>query len=852
MPANLGYISAMLFNQNNCASEVSPVTSRIEVEVGKDLCVMMGYEKEKCMGHLAAGGSVANIEAIWAGRNLKYFPLGLQEALLKDERLADARGYKVFFPQRGEEREIVGASQWELLNIDVDTILKMPSEVEALSKLEHPAFMEVMSKYLYESIGVQAFVRRHMLTQSPCVIVPSTLHISLTKAVTILGLGRESIVTVPVDEDARMDPKELKRTLKEKLEHEIPVITVVAVTGTTEESAVDPVTAIVESRQKFRTKGLNFAIHADAAWGGYFCSMLRAQPGSIEMPTAKQTGFVPEMYLSTYVHDQLSALHHCDTITVDPHKSGFCPYPGGAICYRDRRMNSFLSIATKVLYYHGKMILGDIGIEGSKPGASAVAVMMANRVIGLHKNGYGRILAECMFTSKILYCQWVTLANEDDNFIIKTTKPLPKWKTWTEKEHIKFIRKRILGKSNEELAQDEEAMLYLKEVGPDTMIPCFSVNLKGNQSVELCNAINTAIFKSLSHTSGEHTAQRIPMIVTSSSLVPHEDSAGAKNFKKRLGLQSNNDTPVKYIKTTCMDPWATSIEFMDHMASIMRNSILCAIGTVIDPAALHNFVSTGVVNQQNEVIAYYVGDFNKVPKQYETIVKLKFLSNKDVEKYINMQAKLMKSSVEPQPIVFRSKEQRLHDVFFKDTGYSGELEEFDCFVGLPSDDDDNPFMSANMKIMDVPRYEHFDNHEYLEHSSYFIYGDKDSVFLFHVPTKSPDFLQVVQLDGVPDGAGSEEDDDMLLKHGTEVEIPSIRGAPVVKSGEIQDPLDKSKFDITFVGINGKEVKSKVKIARKIWFASSTNTFSNIISVSDRKGVVCSQKLTNHFNQLYLR
>lgn len=111
---------------------------------------------------------------------------------------------------------------------------------------------------------------------------------------------------------------------------------------------------------------------------------------------------------------------------------------------------------------------------------------------------------------------------------------------------------------------------------------------------------------------------------------------------------------------------------------------------------------------------------------------------------------------------------------------------------------------------------------------------------------------MVQLDGVPDGAGSEEDDDLLLKHGTEVEIPSIPGAPVVKSGEIQDPLDKSKFDITFVGINGKEVKSKVKIARKIWFASSTKTFSNIISVSDRKGVVCSQKLTNHFNQLYLR
>lgn len=79
-------------------------------------------------------------------------------------------------------------------------------------------------------------------------------------------------------------------------------------------------------------------------------------------------------------------------------------------------------------------------------------------------------------------------------------------------------------------------MLYLKEVGPDTMIPCFSVNLKGNQSVELCNEINTAIFKSLSHTSGEHTAHRIPLIVTSSSLVHRDHSVVTKNFKKRLGV----------------------------------------------------------------------------------------------------------------------------------------------------------------------------------------------------------------------------------------------------------------------------------------------------------------------------
>ncbi|KAJ7356273.1 hypothetical protein OS493_026030 [Desmophyllum pertusum] len=270
-----------------------------------------------------------------------------------------------------------------------------------------------------------------------------------------------------------------------------------------------------------------------------------------------------------------------------------------------------------------------------------------------------------------------------------------------------------------------------------------------------------------------------------------------------------------------MDPWATSLEFMDDMAAIMRNGILCAIGTVTDPEVLHNFVSTGVVNQQNEVIASYVGDFNDTGKQYDSAVKLKFIHDKDAEKFISMQEKLLKSTTEPQPIVFRSKKQRHHDVFFDKSEYAGEKEKFDCFVGLPSDQDKDPFMTVKMRIADVPRYQYFDNGDYPDNCSYFMYGDKKSVFLFHIPTKSPDFFQVIQLDGPPDGVSSEEVEDLLLRYGTEVEIPGISGTPLIVAGEVQDPLTKNKFDITFVGMNGEEVKSKVKIARKIWFAGTT-------------------------------
>ena len=143
---------------------------------------------------------------------------------------------------------------------------------------------------------------------------------------------------------------------------------------------------VVSNVSNSLSKGLNFSVHGDAAWGGYFCSMMRDEHRGAKMVA---TGFVPEMYLSTYVSKQLSMLKHCDTITIDPHKSGFCPYPAGAICYRDKTMNSFLQITTGAVYYHGDMTLGDIGIEGSKSGAAAAGVMLANRVMLTIKGFWG-------------------------------------------------------------------------------------------------------------------------------------------------------------------------------------------------------------------------------------------------------------------------------------------------------------------------------------------------------------------------------------------------------------------------------------------------------------------------------
>lgn len=75
LPGMIGYFAGMLYNQNNVAAEASPVTTWLEVQVGNDLCRMLGYEVLPDSqppplgtivpwGHITCGGTVANIEAM--------------------------------------------------------------------------------------------------------------------------------------------------------------------------------------------------------------------------------------------------------------------------------------------------------------------------------------------------------------------------------------------------------------------------------------------------------------------------------------------------------------------------------------------------------------------------------------------------------------------------------------------------------------------------------------------------------------------------------------------------------------------------------------------------------------------
>jgi glutamate/tyrosine decarboxylase-like PLP-dependent enzyme len=63
------YAAAMLLNPNNHALDGGPATAAMERESVADLAAMFGFKTH--LGHLAASGTIANLEALWVARELR-------------------------------------------------------------------------------------------------------------------------------------------------------------------------------------------------------------------------------------------------------------------------------------------------------------------------------------------------------------------------------------------------------------------------------------------------------------------------------------------------------------------------------------------------------------------------------------------------------------------------------------------------------------------------------------------------------------------------------------------------------------------------------------------------------------
>jgi glutamate/tyrosine decarboxylase-like PLP-dependent enzyme len=596
IPGILGYFAAMLYNPNNVAFEGSTATTILEMLVGDDLCKMLGYtipndadiEKGaiRPWGHITCDGTVANIEAIWSARNLKFYTLALQAALKEDPVLANAKEIAIPLPT-GKIAPLIGLDTWSVLNLKADDILALPTRLSNEYQISRDTVTASLNKYSLQSLGIQEFSRRFLsqIDKSPVFFVPGTKHYSFPKAAALLGIGASNMIDVPVDTDARMSIAALGELLEKCLIEKRPVYTVIAVMGSTEESAIDPIQDVLALREEFRKRGLEFTVHGDAAWGGYHISVIR---DDFDMP--EPPGFVappPTVPLKQYVVEQFQALGYADSITVDPHKSGYIPYPAGALCYRNSAMRDLVTFSAPVVF-HGETepTVGIYGIEGSKPGAAAAAVYLSHRVIRPSKSGYGKIIGQALFSCKKLYARLLCMARPEDPFIVVPIPRLPAEVKGSDiEQQMQFIRDRIVGKTNDEIINDAVAMALLAEIGSDENILAYAFNFKTasgtlNPDLSQANRLNKALYDRLSINPGDDIYGYNLIVSTTDLNTAQYGDIFIQDYKRRLGVGDSAGASVTVLRSVVMDPWITETtkgSFLDVLEDEFRKAVTEAL-----------------------------------------------------------------------------------------------------------------------------------------------------------------------------------------------------------------------------------------------------------------------------------
>jgi hypothetical protein len=197
LPAVVGYFAAMLYNQNNVATEASPVTTRLEMAACHQLCRMLGFTSAPRApggappwGHLASDGSVANIEALWALRNARYLPLAVATALAEAPELAAARDLEVSTP--AGPRRLLDLDDWALLNLPLAQALDLERRISELTHLPLETVSALQQARSLEEAGWLPLAARHpqAMARAPVALVPATRHYSWPKAATLSAWAR--------------------------------------------------------------------------------------------------------------------------------------------------------------------------------------------------------------------------------------------------------------------------------------------------------------------------------------------------------------------------------------------------------------------------------------------------------------------------------------------------------------------------------------------------------------------------------------------------------------------------------------------------------------------------------------
>ena len=173
------------------------------------------------------------------------------------------------------------------------------------------------------------------------VITSKRAHYSIAKACSMLGLGEDNLISIPVDPYThKMKIDHLINYLKsiyEDKNNKILVVAVVALAGSTETGSIDDLNQISNICQSY-----NIWLHIDAAWAGAY-------------------------FISDKLKTYLKGAELADSISIDGHKLVGLTMGGGMIFFKDCNASAVICQSSQYILREGSKDSGKYHLEGSRP-----------------------------------------------------------------------------------------------------------------------------------------------------------------------------------------------------------------------------------------------------------------------------------------------------------------------------------------------------------------------------------------------------------------------------------------------------------------------------------------------------
>ena len=144
-----------------------------------------------------------------------------------------------------------------------------------------------------------------VLPGRPRVYASAMTHMSIPKAASMLGIGKDAVVRIPVDRELRMDAGALATTIAADRSVGMHPVCVVATAGDVNTGAIDPLDAIADVCAETR-----LWLHVDGSYGA-----LAAQ--------------------SAHVNGAMAGIGRADSLALDPHKWLYAPLDAGCLLVKD-------------------------------------------------------------------------------------------------------------------------------------------------------------------------------------------------------------------------------------------------------------------------------------------------------------------------------------------------------------------------------------------------------------------------------------------------------------------------------------------------------------------------------------